>query len=171
MQPYPRIYGRWHGSGSLDYASVVGTTGDDIGANPDDNQPVIPSAYAFFIGGIDSFSFSNLKGLIPAVAVVANNIPPVVDAVNETAKVDTRVNVFPNPAKENLHVSLSLDKSAKKVTYSIIDGLGRFVSQEVHNGVKEETFDLNISRLASGSYYLVVNTDERIVARKFVVAK
>ena len=73
--------------------------------------------------------------------------------------------------EENLHVSLSLDKSAKKVTYSIIDGLGRFVSQEVHNGVKEETFDLNISRLASGSYYLVVNTDERIVARKFVVAK
>lgn len=172
MQPYPRIYSRVVASGTLDYASLVRGSGSDIGTDASVNNGVMPSTYAAFVGSVDTFSFTSQKGLIPAVAMVANNIPPIVDAVYETAKVDTRVNVFPNPAKDVLHVSLSLDNSSKKVTYTIIDGLGRYVSKEVHEGgVKEENFDLNISKLASGNYYLIVNTDSKAIARKFVVTK
>jgi len=172
MQPYPRIYGRVVGSGTLDYASLARSGGTDIGADPTVNNGLIPSSFSNFVGTVDSFNFDGLKGLIPAVAMVANNNPSVIDAVNDvTGKIDTRVELFPNPAKDNINIRLSLDNTSSKVSYTIVDGLGRFVSKETHNNVKEENFNLNTSKLAAGHYYLVVNTDSKVVARPFVIAR
>jgi len=172
MHPLPRVYGRALSSGILDYSNMVRPSADDItsSTNPAQGNIPLPSTFSNYINTVDSFNFANTKGVIPAVAMIANN-NPTIDAVYEVGNVDTRVNVFPNPAKENLQVSLQLDETSKKVTYTIIDGLGRFVSKEVHNNVKEENFNLNISKLASGNYFLVINTDTKAVARKFVVAK
>jgi hypothetical protein len=102
--------------------------------------------------------------------MIANNNPSV-DAVYETGKVDTKVELFPNPAKEYVHVNLSMEETSKTVTYTIIDGLGRYVSKEVHNNVKNEDFNLNTSKLAAGNYFLVINTDTKALSRKFVIVK
>lgn len=171
MHPLPRVYGRALASGILDYSNMVRPSADDITSttNPAQGNIPLPSTFSNFINTVDSFNFANTRGVIPAVAMIANNNPSI--AVHEVAQVDTKVNLFPNPVKENLQVSLKLDESSKKVTYTIIDGLGRFVSKEVHNNLKEENFNLDVSKLASGNYFLVVNTDTKAVARKFVVVK
>ena len=172
MHPLPRIYGRAlnSGAGILDYSNMVQTSVDDITATPTQGNIPVPNTFSNYIGTVDSFNFANTRGIIPAVAMIANNNPSV-DAVYETGKVDTRVELFPNPAKDYVHVTLSMDETSKAVSYTIIDGLGRFVSKEVHNNVKNEDFNLNTSKLAAGNYFLVINTDTKALSRKFVIVK
>jgi hypothetical protein len=149
---------------------MVQTSVDDITATPTQGNIPVPNTFSNYIGTVDSFNFANTRGIIPAVAMIANNNPSV-DAVYETGKVDTRVELFPNPAKDYVHVTLSMDETSKAVSYTIIDGLGRFVSKEVHNNVKNEDFNLNTSKLAAGNYFLVINTDTKALSRKFVIVK
>ena len=57
------------------------------------------------------------------------------------------------------------------VTYTIIDGLGRFVSKETHNNVKNETYVMQTNKLAPGMYYLVVNANGKGLSRKFTIVR
>jgi hypothetical protein len=172
MHPLPRIYGRALGTaGILDNSNMVETSNDNIVATPTGSHAPIPGTMTNYVGTVDSFNFNNTRGMIPSVAMITNSNPPPIDYVAPVTKLDTRVSLFPNPAKDNIQVSLSLDKKSKNVTYTIVDGLARFVSKEVHTNVKEETFTVNTSKLAPGSYYLIINTDEKAVARNFVIAK
>jgi len=171
MHPLPRIYGRDLSVGVFDYSNMVQKSTDDISANPTVANLPVPGTYSNFIGYVDSFNFANTRGLIPAVAMIANNNPTIDEVNTVPAKVDTKVTLAPNPAKESMQVALTLEQASKTVTYTIIDGLGRFVSKEVHNNVKEETFSLNTSKLASGHYFLVVTTDSKAISRNFVIAK
>jgi hypothetical protein len=57
------------------------------------------------------------------------------------------------------------------VSYEIIDGLARFVSKEIHTNVKNDSYTINTSKLASGNYYLIINAEGKVMAKKFVVAK
>jgi hypothetical protein len=171
MHPLPRIYGRALNAGILDYSNIVGTSPDAFLATPDQGNIPVPNTFSNYIGTVDSFNYANTKGIIPAVAMIANN-NPVFDAVNDVpAKVDTKVALFPNPAKDNMQVSLTLDQESKSVSYTIVDGLGRFVSKETHKNVKEETFNLNTSKLPVGHYFFVVNTDSKTISRNFVIIK
>ncbi len=170
--PLPRIYGRAVVNDTmLDYSSLVNTSDADISSTPTGANTPIPGTFTSYVNTVDSFNFANTRGMIPAVAMIANNNPPPIDFVPTVVNTDTKVSVFPNPAKENLQVSIALEKKTKNLTLTIIDGLGRFVSKEVHNNVKEENFTVNTSKLAPGHYFLIVNTDEKAVARNFVIAK
>jgi hypothetical protein len=171
MHPYPRVYGRYQiNPAMIDYSNVVSTSTDDITANPTSANTAIPGAFVAYVNSVDSFNFNNTRGMIPSVAMIANN-NPVIDYVNPIAANNTKVTLFPNPAKDYVQVALSLENVSKKVTYTIIDGLGRFVSKEVHNNVKEENFTINTSKLPAGHYFFVVNTDDKAVSRNFVIAK
>jgi hypothetical protein len=171
MHPLPRIYGRTLAEGILDYSNMVSTSVDDIAANPTQANIPVPSTFSNYIGTVDSFNFSSTRGIIPAVAMIANNNPSVDQVNTVTGASDVMVNLFPNPAKDKIEVALSLDQTSKAVSYTLIDGLGRFVSKETHNNVKAENFSMNTSKLPAGNYFLVVNTDTKAVSRKFVIVK
>ncbi|MCF8448405.1 MAG: T9SS type A sorting domain-containing protein [Taibaiella sp.] len=172
MHPLTRIYGRGLGAtGILDYSNLVQTTSDFPTTTPAQANAPVPGTFANFVTTIDSFNFASTRGLIPSVAMIVNNNPSDISVKSSPEVLDTRVNLFPNPAKESLKVSLSLDQTSKSVTYTIIDGLGRFVSKETHNNVKEENFTINTSKLASGHYFFVVNTDSRTISKSFIIAK
>ncbi len=170
LNPYPRTYGRFHkNSAMLDYNSLIAASSDEISTNPAINNSPLPSTGALGVFAVDSFVYSSMKGLIPAVAMIVRDHPLAVE--NAPAKSQADVNLFPNPASDKITVSLNLESQSKTVTYSIIDGLGRFVSKEVHNNVQSETFDLNTKSLASGHYFLIINFNDKAIARNFVIAK
>ncbi len=170
VHPYPRIYGRFQlNNSNLDYASLVNTSTDDIIATPTGANTPTPSTFVSFVNSVDSFNFSSTRGLIPAVAMIANNSP--VSVNNISTATDTKVSLFPNPAKDVMNVSVDLENTSKSVTFTIIDGLGRFVSKEVHSNVKTGNFAVNTSKLTPGNYFFVMNTDTKAVSRNFVIAK
>jgi len=170
VHPYPRIYGRFQvDNNNLYYTSLVNTSAEDILATPTGANVPTPSAFVNFVNSVDSFNFSRTRGLIPAVAMIANNSP--VSIKNVPAATDTKLSLFPNPAKDVMNVTVELENTSKSVTFTIIDGLGRFVSKEVHNNVKNGNFSVNTSKLAPGNYFFVMNTDTKAVSRNFVITK
>jgi len=169
--PYPRIYGRFQNNPAvLDYTSMVNVSADDIAANPSSANLPTPGTFTSFVNTVDSFNFANIRGLIPAVAMIANN-NPVISVPGSPVVNNNKVSVFPNPAKDQLNVSVSFENTSKTATYIILDGLGRFVSKEVHNNVQSENFAINTTNLPAGNYYLVVNTDKKAMASKFTIIK
>ena len=173
--PYPRVYGRFNADSStvthnhiFDYSSlVIGDTTTFFSTPTAGSQP-IPAGMTALLGSIDSFVYSNVIGLIPAVALIVNNNP---NAVKTVSKPLADVSLFPNPAQNQLNVNATFDQVEKTVTYEVLDGLARFVSKEVHNNVQNDRYTLNTSGMAAGNYFLIISAEGKIMSKKFVVIK
>lgn len=70
------------------------------------------------------------------------------------------VRIYPNPATNYIH--LELDKDIKNSTLDILDQKGTLVSS--HKGETE----LNVSNLASGVYFIRINTKKEVYFYKFL---
>ena len=182
--PYPRIFGHFfNGSASYMDNSNILVTGDYTAAtagNPGvlgtdaPNQGYSPTAFPgnFFIDAVDSFNYGELRqGLIPSVALITTTTPPPALAVKNVPKASNVLNIFPIPTSDNLTVSLNLNQMSNTVTYTILDGLARFVSKQTHNNVTKEQFDIPTSNLAAGTYFLIVDANGRAMSRKFIVVR
>jgi hypothetical protein len=177
--PLPRVYGRRYATNSiLDYSSIVGETGGNysgIYANPaNPSFPCPAPGNIITIAAVDSFNYSNSKGLIPAVAMIVNNAPDTShlhDAVNNVTASTSSITLSPNPAKDYLNVSFALDMPSATVKLTIIDGLARVVGREVLNNVQNQTYSVPTTNLPAGNYYIVINFNEKIMSKKFVVIK
>ena len=131
------------------------------------NAPV-PAFSTAYINSVDSFVYSNMKGLIPSVSmqIMSTTSNPVA-----YGKPLANVSLFPNPAKDQLNVTAAFDKNEKTVSYEIIDGLARFVSKDTHYNVQNDSYTINTSKLAPGNYYLIINAEGRAMTRRFTVVK
>ena len=173
MDPYPRVFGRWFiNPADLEYNSVVATNLADIQANPASNNGCLPASEVSFIRVIDSFNYANEKGLIPAVALTIKKYHA--DTTSHVGvhniSLAENVTVYPNPANDHMDVSINMDQVADKVTYKVMDGLGRIVGKIVHNNVQSETLSINTATLSAGTYFLLITADEtKHVSRKFTV--
>jgi hypothetical protein len=68
--------------------------------------------------------------------------------------------VFPNPVQESLAVSL---QGLPEGTYRLrlTDALGKLIDErEVTPSMERQSLELNVARLASASYYLVVDSEQ-----------
>jgi type IX secretion system substrate protein/PA domain-containing protein len=179
LSSYPRVYGRYHSSNhNFEYPGVQWGGDYNSGSTPltgnyGQGDGPCAGSQTGLIKSVDSFNFAGMKGLIPSVALIVNNNPAAVDhsGVQNVSKPFANVVLSPNPAKDVLNVSLSLDKPASAVSYTIIDGLARFVSKDVHNNVQNENYSISTSNLASGNYFLVINANGQAMVKKFVVVK
>ncbi len=171
LDPYPRIFGRYHANGGMfDYSNIViPNDSSTLSTTPGQENPPCPGGQTANINSVDSFVYSSMMGLIPSVAMIANNNPT--NAVKTVSKPFADVSLFPNPAKDVMNVSASFNQIEKTVSYEIIDGLSRFVSKEIHNNVQQDNYTVNTAALAAGNYYLIINTENRVMAKKFVVVK
>lgn len=119
---------------------------------------------------IDSIRFAQQNGgNVPSIPLILSQHPVNVKNVKNNSYFD--IELFPNPASELLNVSVKLEEQADAVYYTVIDGMGRQISQDVHNNVKDEQYTINTNNLAAGNYYLVINADDKTVMRKFSVIK
>ena len=135
----------------------------------------MPYTQESLIQAVDSFNYDQTKGLIPSISMIVNKNPSPIDhshdAVNNINNSTIGVTIFPNPAVNSMTVSLDLDKTASRVTYTIIDGLARIVAKEVSNNVKSEKHNFNTSRLPAGNYDLVITADKDVTVKKFTIVK
>lgn len=83
------------------------------------------------------------------------------------------INIFPNPAQNELHFKYGFIKATTQATARVIDMTGRVIlSQELGKqqfGTKE--FDMNISSLSAGNYLLEISTGYMNAVGKFTVQK
>lgn len=87
--------------------------------------------------------------------------------VDSVDGIGERLNVFPNPASTNLNVRLkSLGANANLEVYNAI-GQVVIPSQKISSN----EFDLNVSGLTKGVYFLKVNNDNQVSNIKFAVEK
>jgi PA domain/Secretion system C-terminal sorting domain len=175
--PYPRMYGRYHVDSTIEYSSIE-TAGDKdtIAANYMYAGVPTPGGYTYLVNTVDSFNYGNVKGLIPAVAVVVRDTVITDTTVSHAGvksvnKANNYVQVYPVPTCETLNVSVTLPATANSVTYTVIDAAGRVISRETHNNVTTETFAINTTTYTSGNYYLLINGDGVRTSKKFVVIK
>jgi hypothetical protein len=99
----------------------------------------------------------------------ASNLITIVSVTEATnfAKVD----VFPNPATDNITVKVDL-LSPQTVVLNLVDVLGRRIMQTT-NGNKASTYQFNISvkDLSPGMYFLNINTDNETKSVKVIVGQ
>jgi hypothetical protein len=77
------------------------------------------------------------------------------------------LNVYPNPATDQLNVSVSFDE-ATDVTYILTDVSGRVVSMITSNNVSQETKTIDVSTLSAGVYMLTAKTANGTSTERFI---
>jgi hypothetical protein len=79
--------------------------------------------------------------------------------------------LYPIPAKEELNLDIDLSAS-ETISISIYNLIGELVSTQTNDLVKGlNTIQLNIASLNEGAYLCKVNSNDRVIARKFNVIK
>ena len=85
-----------------------------------------------------------------------NNLP---ESVNSFS-------VFPNPAKDNVTISLDIKRS-EKAKIELVDNAGRIVeilTDDILSGIWKK--EVNISTLGTGTYYVKININNQSVTRR-----
>jgi len=106
---------------------------------------------------------NNVNLVITAGQIVAN--------VNEPVTELNSLSIYPNPAREQIGLELSLN-AATNVTISIIDLVGRQVLNQqlsLSNGTHQLNYKL--STFGNGSYILQLKTVDGLLNRKFSIAR
>ena len=108
------------------------------------------SAGTMFGGG-----FANAGS--PSIAVLLSS--KTID-VNDVTAIHGNVKVYPNPTNNIVNVEVKLDNASSQVTYQLVDITGKVISSETHKNVQSEIYSQDISKLAVGSYFVKITTDE-----------
>ncbi|MGB3607447.1 T9SS type A sorting domain-containing protein, partial [Psychroserpens sp.] len=88
--------------------------------------------------------------------------------VNEHTALRTEVSIFPVPASDVLNLKIS-GHGIGSVSYEIISSIGRSLKKENINAIsKDNTFVADISYLADGTYFLLLNIDGTLVTKTFI---
>ncbi len=89
-------------------------------------------------------------------------------SANSEFGVDGQINLYPVPAKDRLNIQLS-SKTAANASYEIVSVMGQSFNRgtaNVNSGQTEISAD--ISNLADGTYFLVLNVDGTTTTKQFV---
>lgn len=124
----------------------------------------------FFVKTLDNhiwkLHFIDFEGSSTGVAVFEKTDLGTLSATQELPGVE--VNVYPNPATENLTVSLNAN-FAQDIIISITDMAGRVVqSLPIGNHQGLRVIDCNIATLNPGNYTLQVKSGEKAFVKKFI---
>ncbi|MCQ2266008.1 MAG: T9SS type A sorting domain-containing protein, partial [Bacteroidales bacterium] len=89
-------------------------------------------------------------------------------SINEES-VLSYINIYPNPATNFLNIDLSTE-NAQNITLNICDMSGKIIYTDIlnHNG-GTQNFKVPVSELASGMYFLHLNTTTGKSIQKFIV--
>ncbi|MGK0390676.1 MAG: hypothetical protein ACI94Y_003436, partial [Maribacter sp.] len=93
------------------------------------------------------------------------------DLIPRVAQSISKTKLFPNPANEVLNLEFKT-MDASEVSIVISDNLGKVVvsmNNTYQEGTQRETLD--ISRLASGYYFLTIYSNDKVETLKFVKSK
>lgn len=90
--------------------------------------------------------------------------------VNEIESQFENLNVYPNPAKSNININISL-KEPKTMNVELFDLSGQIVFQDVYENIRDKQSNIDLSTLANGTYLLKFGLPEGNTFRKIIIAK
>jgi hypothetical protein len=90
---------------------------------------------------------------------------------DETLSEAHKIEIFPNPARETVTISVDLPHSVIGLAVQILDNNGHLLEEQLFNTVQKENLNLNIENLVSGTYLLRILTPDGTSMKKLVVAK
>ncbi|MEZ5027034.1 MAG: T9SS type A sorting domain-containing protein [Chitinophagales bacterium] len=93
-----------------------------------------------------------------------------VSPVNETEMQFDALNVYPNPARDNVNINFSL-KDYKDVKVELYNLAGQTVYYNEFNNIKDQQTSIDLSQLMSGTYLLKFQLPEGNTFRKIVVSR
>ena len=169
---YPRTYLRAHAANPYtEYYSVnidrtdVEIT-DDIVNDPTASFVMFPYESG---SAVDSARFAQqMVGQVPAVSLRIGTTLGVKQVNSNTAD----VTIYPNPAKDVLNATVKLQEKASKVTYSIINLVGQSQVRMVSSNVTTDHVSMSTEGLASGTYFLLINADNKsTTVKKFTIVR
>jgi len=95
-------------------------------------------------------------GIVPVIRVT----PSTTNTVDQLPTADL-VNVYPNPAKDNIQVKLQFEKPSDNVKLRLIDNLGRMVyHKDLTQTISSHIESIRTSEFAAGNYLLQVETKD-----------
>jgi hypothetical protein len=81
---------------------------------------------------------------------------------------DVNIAIYPNPARDVLHVALSSEKQ-REVSISMLTVEGREVMTRAAQVFGQHQLGLNVSNLPGGFYFVKMSTGAETVVRKVVI--
>ncbi|MBS1781620.1 MAG: T9SS type A sorting domain-containing protein [Bacteroidetes bacterium] len=160
---YMRAYSAKHNSNSSNdfWAPGVLIRKEDL--SPSDTIKAIPFGVSTpNSSNIDSASFDQ-QSAVPSLAFITSMWAASVKPVSN----DQYVQLYPNPAINNLNVQIALDKE-EDVFVKVMDAMGKQVMLEHIGKTKNSNINVNISSLANGNYYLVIIGENRGIIKSFI---
>jgi hypothetical protein len=140
------------------------------------NNPGLTSTMFAFEAGtvvpmdaVDSARFAQQKnGFVPAISLRIAQTLGITNTNSNTAE----IYLYPNPASEVVNAKIRLKETAKKVTYNLISITGKSHQLIVHSNVMEEEVSFSTAGLAAGTYFIVINADNKsTTVKKFAVIR
>jgi len=77
-----------------------------------------------------------------------------------------KVDLYPNPALDNINVSYSLNES-EATTVSIVNSVGQVINTIQIGETQDASKTISINNLQSGTYQLIIRGDKTNIIRKF----
>ena len=82
---------------------------------------------------------------------------------------ESKLNLFPNPVKDQLTLELALEDINEQVEIQIIDATGKTMFRNIYENIQKETLNFVTAKYPAGNYFLHVRTAEGVKSERFVV--
>ena len=128
--------------------------------------------------GIEYFQISTivftdewfLGGFGPEEASAVRMTIELADATDETPLPETALNLFPNPAQDQLTVDLDLENPGPALIM-IASAEGKILLIREYDSLQNENLSFDISNYPAGSYFVRVGTEEGTKTKQFIKVK
>ncbi len=89
--------------------------------------------------------------------------------IDDQEGMNISLNVFPNPAHDKIKVDFDLPLLEGNAMIRMVDNFGREVLRREVKASDQQSIQLEVSNLATGQYYLILNADEIQLTQKVMV--
>jgi hypothetical protein len=115
------------------------------------------------------FSPNGMTNTIDTVHMWVLGFP--LSVVDLFASSKTALNVFPNPANNQVSFDFDFNTLQKQAAVHVMDAMGRTVVQKEldRNTYGNQKVDIDVSMLQPGSYYLRLDADDQAMISKFLI--
>jgi hypothetical protein len=91
------------------------------------------------------------------------------NSVHELNSLEATISVYPNPAREQLTISIAQKLEVGSWSLDILNSMGELIIPT--SNIQLPTSTINVTNLAAGIYFVRISTEQGIVSKRFTVIK
>ncbi len=135
-----------------------------------DSKLSVENSYALYTPGLSTTELTDNNLQVNDVLAASDHLPVIVDfgysivGVNDFVELD--IGVYPNPVSNNLFID---SKKIKINTIKVLNRIGQTLISK--STISDSPNSIDVSELSSGSYYILLETNEGRIAKPFLKVK